>query len=385
MKKLLFDLISIQGCINGGAEYTYRIFRELIRLETNLEIFAIYDSKKELPYNDISYFRSRVGNLIDVNSVVSISQIISKFEIDCFFIGIGQRYFPYNLTDLDCQIIMVIHDVGDVETYSNKIYRIFKHHPKSKLTEIIYALKDIYLLLMRKKENPISGYAEIMKVIKKENVELLTVSEYSKSSLKYYFNVLGDKKIEVLYPPLKEVYKEDIVLNPVLKNIIQTKKKYYLLVNAHREDKNAAFVMRVFKKFQESNKEFFLITTGGIVVNEKFHISLPMLTLSDLEYAYENAFAFIYPSLQEGFGYPPLEAMKYGTPVIVSNVCSMPEVLSKESLLFSPFYENDLYIQINKLLLNYDFYKEEALKNYQKVRDRQTNDLNILIRKIISD
>jgi glycosyltransferase involved in cell wall biosynthesis len=51
---------------------------------------------------------------------------------------------------------------------------------------------------------------------------------------------------------------------------------------------------------------------------------------------------FVFPSLEEGFGLPPLEAMACGTPVVASNTSSMPEVLADAALLVSPMDQGEL-------------------------------------------
>ena len=57
---------------------------------------------------------------------------------------------------------------------------------------------------------------------------------------------------------------------------------------------------------------------------------------------YNGCEIFIYPSLYEGFGLPPLEAMSCGIPVITSNTTSIPEVVSDGGILIDPFDENSL-------------------------------------------
>lgn len=55
---------------------------------------------------------------------------------------------------------------------------------------------------------------------------------------------------------------------------------------------------------------------------------------TDIEYVYKNAYALVYPSYSERFGYPPIEAMKHGTPILSASVCSMPEVLKDAAYIF---------------------------------------------------
>ncbi len=67
---------------------------------------------------------------------------------------------------------------------------------------------------------------------------------------------------------------------------------------------------------------------------------------------YETAAAFVFPSRHEGFGLPPLEAMTCGTPVVVSNVSSLPEVVGDAAILVNPENVFDIARGIRDVLLN---------------------------------
>jgi glycosyltransferase involved in cell wall biosynthesis len=67
---------------------------------------------------------------------------------------------------------------------------------------------------------------------------------------------------------------------------------------------------------------------------------------------YENAVAFIFPSLYEGFGLPPLEAMRCGCPVICSNSASIPEICGDAALYFDPTNLSEIRSQIQHLVDN---------------------------------
>ena len=67
---------------------------------------------------------------------------------------------------------------------------------------------------------------------------------------------------------------------------------------------------------------------------------------------YESAAAFVFPSLYEGFGLPPLEAMASGTPVVTSDVSSLPEVVGDAAMLVNPENVFDIARGIKEVLLD---------------------------------
>ena len=100
-----------------------------------------------------------------------------------------------------------------------------------------------------------------------------------------------------------------------------------------------------------------------------------------MEKLYANALVFVYPSLNEGFGYPPLEAMKYGVPVIASPFSSIPEVCGGSVLYFNPFSVEEIMNRMLMIMddnLHYE-YSQKALLRYSEIKRKQDEDLNRLI------
>jgi glycosyltransferase involved in cell wall biosynthesis len=81
-----------------------------------------------------------------------------------------------------------------------------------------------------------------------------------------------------------------------------------------------------------------------------------------------GACLLIYPSLYEGFGRPPLEAMACGTPVIVSNISSMPEVVGDAGALVDPTDVDDIANTILAILTNDKIRKEMAEKGLERAK-----------------
>ena len=80
---------------------------------------------------------------------------------------------------------------------------------------------------------------------------------------------------------------------------------------------------------------------------------------------YDEAKIFVFPSLYEGFGLPPLEAMAHGTPVVTSNVSSLPEVVGKAAVLVNPENVFEIMRALHRVLT------DQALRDRMKERGYQ--------------
>jgi len=81
---------------------------------------------------------------------------------------------------------------------------------------------------------------------------------------------------------------------------------------------------------------------------------LGFVSIETLRIFYSSAAAFVFPSLYEGFGLPPLEAMAQGTPVVTSNISSLPEVVGDAAVLVNPENVFDIVRGIRQALLDDD-------------------------------
>ncbi len=197
----------------------------------------------------------------------------------------------------------------------------------------------------------------------KRAVKIIVDSRNTKEDLKELFPVSEDK-IEVIYPgspnyrevkakdKLEEVknrYNVDSeyilylgTLEP-RKNLSRLIDAYYLLFKRGIKEKlvlagkKGWLYKDIFKKVKELNLQDRIIFTGYIEERDK-----PLL--------YSAARLFIYPSLYEGFGLPPLEAMSCGTPVIVSGCSSLPEVVGEAGLYVDPRSVKDIARKMNRLI-----------------------------------
>lgn len=89
---------------------------------------------------------------------------------------------------------------------------------------------------------------------------------------------------------------------------------------------------------------------------------------SDLPALYSGALCFVYPSYFEGFGLPPLEAMKCGAPVIVGNTTSLPEVVGDAALQVDPFDISAIAAAMDQLIYNSELRKDLSVKGQARAK-----------------
>jgi glycosyltransferase involved in cell wall biosynthesis len=209
---------------------------------------------------------------------------------------------------------------------------------------------------------------------------ILTVSEWSKKDILKFFPV-DESKVFVtplaadsIYKPLnKKKCKE------LLASIYNINNPFILYIGGFSARKNVKALISAFSKiYKNLNGDYNLVIVGatrdqGQLLSE-FSNNLELAAKiiftgfapeEHLPILYNACEAFVYPSLYEGFGLPPLEAMSCGTPVITSNLTSIPEVVKDAGILINPYNEDELMDAIIKLLNNENLkklYSEKGLK-----------------------
>jgi glycosyltransferase involved in cell wall biosynthesis len=194
-------------------------------------------------------------------------------------------------------------------------------------------------------------------------VAFVAVSNFTKKEFLEYFQNIPENKVRVTWEGVNKIFK--IIDKCTLKG---TKIKYkldrpYLLsVSTIEPRKN---LKRLLIAYANSNikNDYDLILAGsyGWKSRELYHLIdklkignhvkfIGYVPTSELPSIYNLAEAFIYPSLYEGFGLPPLEAMACGCPVITSNTSSMPEVVGSAAITVDPYNTEAISYAISNLL-----------------------------------
>jgi glycosyltransferase involved in cell wall biosynthesis len=198
--------------------------------------------------------------------------------------------------------------------------------------------------------------------------KIIAVSQATKQQIIDIFKVASEK-IVVTYEGVSEKFRliqDKIGVEKVLAKY-GIKRPYILFVGTMDPRKN---LVRLIKAFQEAKKT--LSDLKLVIVGSKGELYTPELNKlisagdivltgyvgeEDLAYLYNGADVFAFPSLYEGFGLPILEAMACGTPVITSQVYSMPEVAGDAALLVDPENIEEIAAAIRRLINDHELRK----------------------------
>ncbi|MGI5992708.1 MAG: glycosyltransferase family 4 protein [Methanosarcina sp.] len=206
--------------------------------------------------------------------------------------------------------------------------------------------------------------------------KIITVSEFSKKDISRYIKY-PEEKIEIIPPAVDHnLYYQNRNKAVLKKYRIEETEKVVLYVGAEEPRKNIQFLINSLSKLKNRIPQVKLLKVGMpnyIGVREKLLKHIESLNLqkdviftgyvseSELAEIYNAVDLFVFPSLYEGFGMPPLEAMACGTPVITSNTSSLPEVVGDAAIVVDPYDANKLVEEMYQLLTD-DGLKEEMIR-----------------------
>lgn len=306
--------------LKGIGIYLYNLLINISEIDQENEYFLYYDSRQEnfprfpKAANFIEKGISiKKGDRFYFWEQIRLPLEIRRDKIDIF-------HSPGNITpfSLGCPILVTVHDTTLQEVSRGNIFNKFYY-------------KKLQPAKLRKVKKIITGsnYSkERISTVMKVPIEKIIVIPNGISDL---FRVLRDRKsIE----QVKQKYgiSGEYILNvggeSPWKNVSRLIKAYSIL--ADNSDYKKQLVITGIRKKEILDKHMKEIFEYG--VSEKVLV-LGYIPENDLINLYNGADVFVYPSLREGFGFPPLEAMACGVPVIASNKTSIPEVVGNAALL----------------------------------------------------
>jgi glycosyltransferase involved in cell wall biosynthesis len=213
---------------------------------------------------------------------------------------------------------------------------------------------------------------------------ILTVSEASKRDIMRFFNVPADKVV-VVYNAIDERFRTV----PAEEDIERVRERYQLhsgfvlYVGNIKPHKNLVRLIEAFDQLRQRGFDDMKLLIIGDEISKlpalrravhthklhkhvRFLGYLPDETLAVL---YRLAAVFVFPSLYEGFGLPPLEAMACGTPVVTSNVSSLPEVTGDAAVLVDPYDVESIVAGIERVLTDPDLRERLKARGIARARE----------------
>ncbi|WP_289760405.1 glycosyltransferase family 1 protein [Duncaniella muris] len=375
-KSVLYNLAATQpmsGTMrHGGGIYGEIVLRKIIELRRNVTV--AYDSRCWLNPEMIALCENNSVELVDI-SQCGFQSVIDSRRIDIF-------YSPQPLDELyrleNCELVVTIHDLRSIElTLDRKMFWRYKMQLSMQLKNLLEILSPSFIRRHRYRKNE--------NFIRKPNLRFAVVSNHSLGSVNLFFPESIEKDIPVFYSPSTSL------------DLVDSRKEapdFYLLVSANRWEKNCLrAIMALDQLFSEGRLPGKRVVITGVKSADYFRYKIKnpgffdfrgYVSDEELNQLYHDAYCFIYPSLNEGFGYPPLEAMRYGVPVLASPFSSISEVCGDAVLYFNPFSLDEIKIRIiqleNKVL--YERQRAKSLERYEFITACQKEDLEKFVRFI---
>lgn len=382
MGKLIFDLTVCQpnrdSIHHGGGIYGYIVFKELAKLYPD-QIAVYVNTKRLVPIDVLDAIRDNGVPIIDAESESLLSVFLSKKGERLYSPLFSKAYEA--IYSLHIPITVTIHGLRALEMNRD----VYEYKYAVSVVEWIKSLvkQTPYYRWLEKRY-----YKQYCNLLNYPYVRVITVSEHSKHSLMCYYPSIKEELISVCYSPSTT----DASYNC---NQQSRPKEHYLIISANRWIKNAyRAVLALDYLYSNGMINHSTIILGinkdsnilrGTVNKDKF-ICMGYVSEAELDRCYYSAFALLYPTLNEGFGYPPLEAMKYGVPVIASSFASIQEVCGDAVMYTNPYSYMEIanrVLQLNDSAI-YKCLEKRGLERYAFVREKQKADLHKVVNDIIS-
>ena len=317
----------------GIGTYTYQLMKNISKIDSYNEYLTFIPKESDLNLNKnfkIEYVKDMSNN--NFWEDIKIPNILSDFSMEIYHVpqnGVGLS------NNVNCLKTITLHDIIPLkmpETVSDRYLKIFNDEMPSIL----------------------------------ENCDgIITVSEFSKNDISLEFN-FPKEKIYVTPLAAEEIYKpmSKCKCRQLIEKKYSIKDKFILYVGGYSPRKNIIGIIEAFSKLNPKlRKDLKVVITGRKGLSYEIYkkraedlnvsdaiIFTDFIPLEDLPLFYNACEFLVYPSFYEGFGLPPLEAMACGTPVITSNITSIPEVCHDSAILVSPSDIDELSYSMERVL-----------------------------------
>lgn len=396
MEKILFDGTVYQSGTkyHGGGEYAIAVLRKLIEYKDQVELTVFFDPARPRANVFFRECKEHGIKLIACDSIDKLYKVATQGKYTKIYSALPEKKYFYGEKFPDVHFVLTIHGLRRIELLNANMNL---NYMDEKMPLLKRVQNEASWMLKCKKEykEEYLYYKWMINAAKKHTI--ITVSNHSKYSILYHYPEVSQKDICTCYSPAKHVYHEicDEDIEKVLRKYHVKSKCYGLMVSAGRSEKNALRGIkaydRVFSNVNSSIPKDYKVIVLGVekkeellrYIQNKERFVLSKYVEDDvLEVLYKEAHLFLYPTLNEGFGYPPLEAMKYGTLCACSAITSIQEVCGDAVLYYNPICVEEI---ANRILQSFDSEiageKQKVMKlHWQQIHEKQEADLEALVK-----
>ncbi|MCQ9205359.1 MAG: glycosyltransferase family 4 protein [Omnitrophica bacterium] len=347
--KIGIDAREIQDKMTGISRYLTGFLKHIS--SSPHEYFLYYS---QVPQNKLNYPKAQVRILKGKQFVwdhILLPKALAKDHIDLFFSPYYKR--PWSLK---CKSIVTVHDINPLFIRSYSFF--YKHYFKTILRRSLSCADYI-----------------------------MVVSRYVKDELIELFNA-DPEKIIVNYNALDKSFitaNSDAFESRVLEKY-KIKTDYILYVGNLMPHKNVSLLIKAYSGLPKGLKDKYkLVIAGGRnwTYQQQLELSRELGLENSIIFAgfiddealasiYRRASLFVFPSLREGFGFPPLESMGCGIPVVASRATSLPEIIGDAGILVNPSDVGGFTKAMEKVLNDESLQNELAERGLKRAKEFST-------------
>ncbi len=357
------DTISLLQPMAGLGRYTFNIIRCLLSLDErhNLYLFGGNNFFKEVFFYTNGDIESEIWRRVFVPPFPfkKITRVLlplwakkvelSRADIDVF---LGTSF--KGIFDKSFKTVVTVHDM------------VHEYYPETIPSNMLRYLR-----------NGLSRCLERSHLV-------IAVSDNTKKDIVKFLGV-PNEKVWVIYNGIDEIFrpvKEENKLKEIRWKY-NLPDKFLLYIGAIQPRKNIVGIIKAFKLlFQDRDFDHKLVIGGGTGWKKKDIYTIikelelkervvftPYIPDKDLPYIYNLADVFVFPSFYEGFGFPVLEAMACGVPVVTSDISCLPEIAGDAAVLVNPNLSVDIAEGIRMVISDEEFKKALVERGLKRSRE----------------
>ncbi len=331
----------------GVQRAAYNLIKTLVKIDRENEYF-IFTGKDQVGNQDWSYDNVKVigSNIRSGESFrnhvweqFTLPRLAKKYQVDLL-------HSPANMAPLFFKGRSIVH-IHDLCFVVNPQWYSFSFH---------------------------TLYNFVIPRLVKRATRIVTNSNNSRNDILQYCDVSAER-VSLIYWAVDEMFLKN------KRNTSVEDEDYILYVGSLEPRKNIRTLVEAYEKLRERRPDITtkLVLIGGesplfgvVRLNAKKYkddvLFKGFVNDNELVDYYKKARLVVYPSLYEGFGLPPLEAMASGTPVVTSNTSSIPEVVGEAALMVNPYDTDQLAETMESVLVNRELRQQLAERGFSQVQ-----------------